>query len=360
MESVNSEKLTITDQMQLYFDTHRTLIKIISLIILTALTITVEIAVGGFNTPGEFLQREDIYYVWLEGQKINNGINPYEEILEGDLIRNDKYATYLPFFYLLAALFQKMGFVTFHEWIYFFRVVSAIFFLLITYILFLKCFERSYILSIFVSLYWLFNRWTIIVLFVVNIDFIPLFFLLVSLINFKDRRNLSLYSLGLSLAMKHMAIFLIPVYLLMIQKEDRATNIKKYLTGLTKILLIPLVLAAPFIYWNARAFFYSMIFSGTRFPVAGFDEYFDALPEDHLLTYGVLNRVFMVLIMCLVYLLFYLSKIEKFTASFLIIITFIEFNLVLFDQYRVWRIALLPLMFLELNQISIKNVNEKG
>ena len=60
----------------------------------------------------------------------------------------------------------------------------------------------------------------------------------------------------------------------------------------------------------------------------------------------------MFLIMGLVYLIFYLNKIEKFTASFLVIVTFIEFNLVLFDQYRVWRVALLPLIFLEINQFS--------
>ncbi|MGC9359398.1 MAG: hypothetical protein ACP5G7_03360 [Anaerolineae bacterium] len=57
-----------------------------------------------FDTQGE-----DIYYAYIEGQRLVAGENPYERILQGGMLTNDKYATYLPLFYLFFARLQMAG-----------------------------------------------------------------------------------------------------------------------------------------------------------------------------------------------------------------------------------------------------------
>src|SRR4051812_13020149 len=46
---------------------------------------------------------EDISYIWFEGYHIKHGENPYSRIAGKDLRFNEKFATYLPLFYLAAA-----------------------------------------------------------------------------------------------------------------------------------------------------------------------------------------------------------------------------------------------------------------
>ena len=42
--------------------------------------------------------RQDVYYAWVEGARILENENPYARILDGDMLNNDKYATYFPAF----------------------------------------------------------------------------------------------------------------------------------------------------------------------------------------------------------------------------------------------------------------------
>ena len=51
----------------------------------------------------------DVYYSWVEGARLLEGENPYATILEGDMLENQKYATYFPLFYLLSAVSQLIG-----------------------------------------------------------------------------------------------------------------------------------------------------------------------------------------------------------------------------------------------------------
>ncbi|OLS23380.1 MAG: hypothetical protein HeimC2_26910 [Candidatus Heimdallarchaeota archaeon LC_2] len=362
MEYVGSsieEKLTLSDQVDHLLMNNEKLLKWTSLVIITILVLVIEVTVAGiFDDPKSHLEREDIFFVWQEGEKISNGANPYAAILDGNLIENEKYATYLPFFYLLASLFQILGFTSFKEWVIFFRILSAIFYLAIAYFLFLKSYKKSVIFSIFVTMYWIFNRWSIVVVYVVNIDFIPLFLMIISLYYYDTHRNMSLITYAFSLSMKHLAIFLLPIYLILLLRDSEITSIKDYGFSILKIVGIPLIFAIPFIILDPKAFLYSMAFSGTRHPKGLFDEFYESAPEGTFIAFGIANRIFMVLIMALVYLLFQSNKIERFTTSFLIFVIFIEFNLVLFDQYRVWRIALLPLMLLEFNIFTIKKDKE--
>ena len=55
-----------------------------------------------WNTYKKIEKKEDIYYTFVEGNRLINGVNPYERVLFGDMRHNDKYATYFPLFYVLS------------------------------------------------------------------------------------------------------------------------------------------------------------------------------------------------------------------------------------------------------------------
>ncbi len=59
----------------------------------------------------------DVYYAWLEGKRILENQNPYARILDGDMLNNDKYATYFPAFYLLSSLTRALGWKDCESWI---------------------------------------------------------------------------------------------------------------------------------------------------------------------------------------------------------------------------------------------------
>ena len=348
MTTNNVVETTPVDKLSNFIEDNEKLIRRSSLAIIAILAILVEILIGGlFSEPAEFLAQEDIYYVWLEGKRISDGVNPYEFVLDGDFLNNEKYAAYLPFFYLISALFHTVGITSFTYWIIIMRFVMTIFYIGIAYQLFLTLYRRSLPFAVFATIYWLFNRWTLIVVYVVHIDFPPLFFLIYSLQNFDKNKNRSLFALGLSLSMKHMAIFLVPLYLILLYRDKSIKDFQEYIVNVGKIVIIPLLLSIPFIIWNLKAFVYSMIFSGTRVSDQVYDELHNALGDETLLAFSVANRLFMILIMLFVYFFFIQRRIGRFTTSFLILVTFIEFNVVLFDQYRVWRVALLPFIFEE-------------
>jgi hypothetical protein len=66
---------------------------------------------------------QDVYYVWIEGKRIINGENPYARVLEGNMLDNNKYATYFPVFYWLSAFTQLAGFRDYSTWILFWKII---------------------------------------------------------------------------------------------------------------------------------------------------------------------------------------------------------------------------------------------
>src|SRR5215467_2920496 len=66
---------------------------------------------------------QDIYYCWLDGQRLVYGENPYSRILSGNMSENQKYPTYFPGIYLLTAAFQVAGFTNFSSWVSVWRVI---------------------------------------------------------------------------------------------------------------------------------------------------------------------------------------------------------------------------------------------
>jgi uncharacterized membrane protein len=286
--------------------------------------------------------RADVYYAWLEGSRILNGENPYARVLKGNMRDNDKYATYFPLYYEISAFTQLLGYRDPDAWIHLWRKVFGLFYIATAIVLCLALSARLGLLyGLFAGLFWLMNRWT---LPFVNGEYqeaLPVFFFVVSLALFERHRPVSLLLYGVSLALKQMAIFLFPLYLIWIWHEAEGKQARRKVSeGILWIAAVPVVTALPFIFWNAKGFFYSVFFSASRVPASnlgppGIDSY--------LQWQGFLGRVPMLGLMAAVYVLAAQRRIGRFVSSMLVMALFLDFNPVLFNQYVSWVVPLILL-----------------
>ncbi|MHA1723463.1 MAG: hypothetical protein ACTSXH_01285 [Promethearchaeota archaeon] len=303
------------------------------------------------NTYGQ-----DIYYAFIEGNRILNGINPYERVLQGNMRQNQKYATWFPLFFLLSALTQFLGLNQYSDWIFFWRIIFLIFYLAIAVEIFIFLKEKNQdLIGLFSAIFWLFSRWTIIISYYAFIEFLPLFFLLLSLYFLEKNKNLSFLLYGLSLSLKQIGIFLFPIYIIWILKNSSNQKVKSFLFSIILIIIIPLSFSLPFIIWNPEGFIKSILFSATRNPQTGFK---NVKSIDWILgLVGIIAKTPLILLLIIVYYCFYKEKIQIFTSCLFTMITFINYNSVLFQQYMVWD---LPFFFLLILDFVIHQESEQS
>jgi len=298
-----------------------------------------------FNWGNKFdLYQQDIYAIFSEGDSLQHGNNPYMRVLSlnNDLQWNQKNATYLPVFYYLAWITQEVGLDDFIQWLSFWRIVFLIANLSIAYILFYIPYHRydSIILAILASSFWLFNQWTLHMTMIYQIDFIAIFFFLLSLTLWPKHRTFSLLSFGISLGVKQIAIFMIPLYLIWIWKSAKDPSIKHFITSTIILFSIPLLVSLPFLTWNAESFIKSILISAAR----NAESHFGIPSIDTLIGLtGLPAKLPMLILMAFTFLLAWKEKIHHFAAALLIMAIFVDFNSVMFRQYMTWIVPLIPL-----------------
>jgi len=321
----------------------------ISLLVLTILLVLgwfVYASIGVVKS----IEEQDIYYSFVEGQRILQGENPYERILSGDMRVNDKYATYFPLFYEFSYLVQVLGREGFIGWLDIWRFVFVLCCLGTGVLLFLPFWQLGLEwIGIFASAFWLFNRWTLTVISIVHLDFLAVVFLVGSLLALPRYRSLSLLLYSVSLAVKHIAIFLLPLYLIWIWLSLDRDHWKETSKSLLLIGSIPLLSALPFLIWNAKGFLLSISFSLTRFAFSSFSA---RSLDDFMDWNGILARAPMLVLFALVYWFVGSRQIALYTGAFLIMSIFIGFNSVLFVQYMVWLVPLALLLILDVKEKS--------
>ncbi|MGD1949596.1 MAG: hypothetical protein ACFB14_08120 [Leptolyngbyaceae cyanobacterium] len=303
-----------------------------------------------WQTPAEDLQGHDMYYSWLEGKRIISGENPYARVLAGNLRENDKYATYFPIAYLLSALVQKLGFLDYRDWLYFWRPMSFIFHAGIVGLT-LRYFQqrRLWLLGTAAATILMLSRWSIYIVRVHHLEFAAIFFLILSLVFLREKTRLALFMFSLSLGIKQIAIFLLPLYLIFLWKK-RDKYGKTLISGFLIILSVPLVTSLPFIVWNAEGFFKSVLFSATRLGdshIEGAPSIDIILSQDYPWLVGLRAKLLMLLLMGLAYLSFLREKVGIFTAATVTMMAFLYFNSVLFLQYFIWPLSLVPFAMVE-------------
>jgi len=281
----------------------------------------------------------DTYYSWVEGRRILNGRNPYERVLHGDMEENNKYATYFPLFYEASALVQRLGIRQYQAWIDFWRYIflgcNIAVGLALCVILFSR---RTWALALLAMPFWYFNRWTLNASETVALDFIPILLMILSLGLFERHRKTALLLFSFSLAVKQIAIFLVPLYLVWEYQQTHSYK-KTFIAGLW-IASIPLLASIPFLFWHAEGFFKSIAFSATRIAL----NHFGAESIDSILNLnGPVARIPFLIMLCGVYFIAWQKAVGRFGSAMLVMAMFIAFNSILFQHYPAWLMPLLPL-----------------
>lgn len=290
-------------------------------------------------------QGMDIYYSWVEGTRLLNGENPYERVLLGDMRTNDKYATYFPLFYILSWLSQRAGFLDLDAWLGLWRVVFILFDFAIAALIYCYLSRRDLtILPGIATLFWLMNRWTLYQVRVAYFDFIPIFFMILAVILFPRRKNMSLLAMSFSLAFKQMAIFLVPLFLIWIWQNSQNNRWKNLISGLFLLGVVPVITSLPFLFWNADGFLRSVFFSVTRDAA---DHFGSPVISFYLNWDGILARLPLLVMMALVYLAVWRKQVKKNVGALLAMLMFLEFNPVQFRQYFSWIMVFLPFVLVD-------------
>ncbi len=298
------------------------------------------------SLPRYDVQATDTYYVYLDAGQLVHGNNPYAAALAGNMRQNQKFATYFPAFYLLGAATQGLGWRDFVPWVSLWRVIFLAANLAAGGLLFWLLYRAGHpLFGLIATALWLFDRWNLQSTQVANLDFLPLALLLLSFILLPRRRTAALLVFGLSLALKQIAIFLVPLYLIYTWRAAAPPRrVRETLLAALAIAAVPLVVSLPFIVWNAEAFVRSIVFSFTREAAA----HIDAPSLDALLKLPPeVGRGLMLLIMLGAAAAYALGEIGFFVAALVIMAAFVDLNSVLFIQYFCWLAPFVPLAALD-------------
>lgn len=289
---------------------------------------------------------EDIYYTYLEGERLIQGENPYARVIGRDLRENDKYATYFPGFYIISALSQKAGLSDFTQWIGFWQVLFMLAGLLIGCVVFsIPALKGDLIFAAFSAAFWLFNRWTMHIVRVSEMDFLALLMLVLSVTLLNRKPAWSYLLFGVSLSLKQMGFYLIPLFI--IWAWDQRTHSRprrSFAWSIVQMSIVPAILILPFLLWSAEGFINSVFISVSRNPFSlGGAQSVDAL----LGMTGLSAKLLMFTLFLAVYLLSYLKRVRSSLAVLLILMIFMGFNSVYFPSYFVWVIPFIPLTIYE-------------
>lgn len=280
---------------------------------------------------------EDIYYYWLRGAQLAEGTNPYSCATDNTCV-NHKNPGHLPLFYYLSAWSQQLGWTDFETWFALWQGVSLTAYLSIAAVLFIIAYERrQFSLAILAVLFWLGNRWSLYVIRVGHIEFIAILFLVLALALINWRRSwVAPFFFGISLAVKQVALFLAPLWIIAAW-PDR----KKMLHHFLAMAAVPTIVSLPLFLHDQRAMIKSVLFAVTRTNEANMG----APSLDAVLQLeGLQSSMFMFLLVGLVYVMAARRQLPIVLSGLFIFVIMLAFNTVVFNQYFLWVIPLLPLV----------------
>ena len=293
------------------------------------------------------LRGHDIYWYWLEGNRLYRGENPYARILRSNMLDNrEMYPTCLPLFYVACAAGHVLGIRKFDEFIPPWTVVCIAAHLAIGYALLAIVSRRGGLAAGLLGAgFWLINRFSLNVLGARSLDGLPILLLLVSIALHPRRPGTSRLLFGLSLSIKHIAVFLTPLYVLWAAKSAEGKKPaggrgRRILTSCGQILLFPVLISVPFAIWNPHAFAKSLLFPGTRFPAS---EVGAVSLDVYLGLVGLPAKAPMLLIMVLIYIAAARGSLQRYGATLLCLAGFADLNSVVFPHYFAWSAPFLPL-----------------
>ena len=166
-----------------------------------------------------------------------------------------------------------------------------------------------------------------------------------SLILYQRRSRAACLVFGLSLAIKHLALFVAPLFVIWeYRRGARDDAARRAVVALLLILAIPAVLSLPFFVWSPEGFVKSILFSGTRLAEDSVGaSSFDA----RIGLEGLAARLPLLALMLLLYVVTYQGILKPWGSATLCFALFLSFNSVVFPVYLCWLICLVPLAVVE-------------
>jgi len=297
------------------------------------------------NAADFYFRKEDIYYEYEAAKQLQKGENPYKRILESNMLENDKYSTQLPLYFYFLSFVRDLakdnfsGFIEIFRSILFWSHLAGGFFI---YLIFRRI-NKPFV-GYCAALFYCFNVWSLNSFFYLKQDMIAIALLILSFYFFKSKtwRWFSYVLFALSLGIKHIGIFVFPLYLTpLLFKED---SNKKFGINMALFFLTFIIPTLPLLIDNPRSLINSMLFSLTRSPLKsqvlfGYSELlvkYDPSYDTGTLIQQLLPRLPLLISSVLCTLLLFLRKIPPSSYLFISIMIFAVFNPVIFPQYITW------------------------
>lgn len=287
----------------------------------------------------ENLVGNDIAMYLHRGQQIAAGTNPYACVLEkGECIG---YPAHTPGMYLIASGFVLLGVHDLDSWAAAWRPVAISAWLLVGIVLLVHIARTGQIaLAVAAFGFWLFNRWSLDVLRIVHTDFLGVLFLLLAVIFTEKRPKTAVLLLGISLAIKQVALLALPLFALVYwRKYPRQYKKMVQFTALT--LCIPLLTLLPFLIDNPAA-----TIQGLTNPLARPAQQVHGFASSFAQFVDVTtpSKAFLMLYLIgIIYIAAYQKNISLAAGILFIFAIMISFTHVLYNQYIVWLLPFIPL-----------------
>ena len=167
----------------------------------------------------------DIYFVQQEGVRLAQGENPYVRILQGNMRENQKYPTYVPLVYLCSAVTSLTLGEQYRDFQLFWSPVCVLSHFAIGLLLLLVLGRRcGTFYGVLIGVYWALGRWPLMAMTGEFQDPPALLAFALSLILYQRRSRAACLVFGLSLAIKHLALFVAPLFVIWEYRRGAGTT----------------------------------------------------------------------------------------------------------------------------------------
>ena len=174
-------------------------------------------------------------------------------------------------------------------------------------------------------------------------DFVGVLLLVVAAVLTKRWPLIAATLLGASLAVKPVAVLLVPLFLIVVWQQQPGWKRFALMVGL--LLLIPFLTTLPFLLTDFSATVQGILTPATRAAQShyagapSFDQWLDVV--------GPSKSALLLLLVGMVYLGTWRRRVDFISGSLLVMTIVIAFTHVLFHQYVIWLIPFIPLALLE-------------
>jgi len=248
---------------------------------------------------------------------------------------------------MFAAGLVSLGIGEMGEWAKVWRPITFIFWLGVGLVLLGYLLKRGRpALAAAAFGFWLFNRWSIDVLRIAHTDFVGVFFLVLSLVLAGRWPLVAAFLFGVSLSVKQVAILAAPIFLLTMWRSQ-GMGFKKLVLSMVLLLLVPLLTSLPFLLDDPQATIYGWLNAAER-PAQTDAHGFAPSIDAWLGVSNVSRSAIMIFLVAIVYVAAWRRGVGLIGGTLMILAIMIAFTHVLYNQYLVWFIPLIPLAVAEI------------